>query len=392
MTAYKNYVIKSGDTLNSIAARFLGSAAEIDKLVSLNRLRYPYIAEVTSDKYGTPKASGFLVADLPANSITFPVSYYINNLIFPATALTPNSIVYMKLNLGNGIIAEDTLLIDEYYAIATADVPANTVLFQHEKVSPPSLDPETDGLLDTTSQCTFFGSVSGTTLTVSSIGSGYMAVGMKVRQIDRTASTNDVTITALGTGTGGVGTYILSGNLVLSGRNAFLLNAYMPASTILSSRSYYVSYTFIRNSITNETTKSPAKLDTTFFNAIPFVVQTTNTDENVLVFRAPEVWPTGATGLNLYVGTSYDNMKYQTTIYTPGQIWTKTSLGLNLNTAPPPLYNSAVIGTKVTYPANTPFYIYEDNQQYDTQVLIPWGCIVASVSFRQSDVFYLYWV
>lgn len=53
----------------------------------------------------------------------------------------------------------------------------------------------------------FTGAISGTTLTVSAVGSGTLAVGQPVSGAGVTAGT---VITALGTGTGGAGTYTVS--------------------------------------------------------------------------------------------------------------------------------------------------------------------------------------
>lgn len=53
----------------------------------------------------------------------------------------------------------------------------------------------------------FTGAISGTTLTVSAVASGTLAVGQPVSGAGVTAGT---VITALGTGTGGVGTYTVS--------------------------------------------------------------------------------------------------------------------------------------------------------------------------------------
>ena len=53
----------------------------------------------------------------------------------------------------------------------------------------------------------FYGSTSGTTLTVSSVSSGTLAVGQSLFGIDVLAET---VITALGTGTGGAGTYTIN--------------------------------------------------------------------------------------------------------------------------------------------------------------------------------------
>lgn len=55
--------------------------------------------------------------------------------------------------------------------------------------------------------CSFNGQVSGTTLTVNSVASGALSIGMTV---SGTGLTGSPTITALGTGTGGTGTYTLS--------------------------------------------------------------------------------------------------------------------------------------------------------------------------------------
>jgi microcystin-dependent protein len=61
--------------------------------------------------------------------------------------------------------------------------------------------------LKTYNTATYTGSISGTTLTVSAVASGYVFVGQKISGSGVTAGTF---ITALGTGTGGVGTYTVS--------------------------------------------------------------------------------------------------------------------------------------------------------------------------------------
>jgi hypothetical protein len=65
------------------------------------------------------------------------------------------------------------------------------------------------------STCKFTGFVSGTTLTVTAVASGRLAVGMGVYDTSRTlkwdtSGQGGTFITALGTGTGGTGTYILN--------------------------------------------------------------------------------------------------------------------------------------------------------------------------------------
>ena len=76
------------------------------------------------------------------------------------------------------------------------------------------------GILAGTS-VTFTGSISGTTLTVSAVASGTLAVGQLVTGFDVSASppgSSATYITALGTGTGGVGTYTVSVSQTVSSR------------------------------------------------------------------------------------------------------------------------------------------------------------------------------
>ena len=61
---------------------------------------------------------------------------------------------------------------------------------------------------DVSSGCLFAGSLSGTTLTVTSITNGALVIGLSVNRADTGVSVG--TITAFGTGTGGLGTYTLS--------------------------------------------------------------------------------------------------------------------------------------------------------------------------------------
>ena len=64
-----------------------------------------------------------------------------------------------------------------------------------------------DGTVGTNTTAVVTGSISGTTLTVSAVTSGTLYVGQALTGADVAAGT---TITALGTGTGGAGTYTVS--------------------------------------------------------------------------------------------------------------------------------------------------------------------------------------
>jgi hypothetical protein len=61
-----------------------------------------------------------------------------------------------------------------------------------------------------TSPCTFVGSISGSTLTVSSITAGTLAIGQLLEGLAGTPIAAGTFITAFGTGTGGTGTYSVS--------------------------------------------------------------------------------------------------------------------------------------------------------------------------------------
>lgn len=61
--------------------------------------------------------------------------------------------------------------------------------------------------IDTFIDSVFTGSISGTTLTVTAVGHGTIAVGQTLFSVNTAAGT---TISALGTGTGGIGTYTVT--------------------------------------------------------------------------------------------------------------------------------------------------------------------------------------
>jgi hypothetical protein len=76
---------------------------------------------------------------------------------------------------------------------------------------------------------TFTGSISGTTLTVTAVSSGTISVG---QTISGTNVTTETTITALGTGIGGAGTYTVSINQTASSTTitAPAISLYMPSA------------------------------------------------------------------------------------------------------------------------------------------------------------------
>lgn len=69
-----------------------------------------------------------------------------------------------------------------------------------------------------TSMATFVGTVSSTTLTVTSVASGVLAVGQQITSLGTSLPANTY-ITGLGSGTGGTGTYTLSNSATLGTTN-----------------------------------------------------------------------------------------------------------------------------------------------------------------------------
>ncbi len=54
--AYTTYTILAGDTIQSLAAKFLGSPAQASVLISTNNLRYPYISSSLVERTGSAEA------------------------------------------------------------------------------------------------------------------------------------------------------------------------------------------------------------------------------------------------------------------------------------------------------------------------------------------------
>lgn len=77
----------------------------------------------------------------------------------------------------------------------------------------PALFPRLSTNLDTPADVKFTGSIAGSTLTVSAVQRGKLSVGATIFGVGVASGT---VITALGTGTGGTGTYSVSGNQTLT--------------------------------------------------------------------------------------------------------------------------------------------------------------------------------
>jgi hypothetical protein len=68
--SYQSVTVAASDTLQSIAATYLGGQARWREIAALNRLRSPYISDKPSDWYGPPLATGILTDDIAAGDLT----------------------------------------------------------------------------------------------------------------------------------------------------------------------------------------------------------------------------------------------------------------------------------------------------------------------------------
>jgi 6-phosphogluconolactonase (cycloisomerase 2 family) len=206
MATYKNYIVKYGDTIESIAQKYLGDSRRSSEIISLNRLRYPYIANSTLDILGPAKGSSTLSSSLAAGSISMNFLPYVTNDDLSSLVLSDRSVFYISKTTQYGGTIENILRIKKYYAFASGTIPEGTLTFDASLVNPPRVSAETSGLLSTTQFCSFIGSISGTTLTVTSVISGYISIGMSLSGTGVPAGT---TIVSSVTGTGSIGTYTI---------------------------------------------------------------------------------------------------------------------------------------------------------------------------------------
>lgn len=359
MPVYKDYIIKQGDTIESIAQKYLGSASRAPELVSLNRLRPPYIAATSSDFLGIPKVSVALQDTITKGSTSFDASKYIESNLISPLILTEKALFYIKSNMPNGSYIEDTMSIKTFYpnAAASQNIKKNTIVFDTAVINPPSNPAESNNLLSKFYQFTITASISGTILTVHSISSGFISVGM---QITGELIPANMIISAFGTGQGGVGTYVLNTSHSTSYQT---LSGKIPANISLQERKYFVQYTY--NSINGETIASPLNINKINGAAIPFIVE----PKYLLSVEPPTAWPTAATSVNIYIGTSPTSVRYQGTLSSINSMLVEPVNGFSFAGKSVPSANTAHVGFDHTYQPGTIFSIHTNPAQFGTQVL-----------------------
>lgn len=143
------------------------------------------------------------------------------------------------------------------------------------------IDPLTVQEYNVNLDTTFFtGNISGTTLTVSALSSGYLAVG---QVIVGSGVTSGTTITVLGTGTGGTGTYTVSASQTV-GSEAMTSSAGLTWALCEAKRRGNIRYREIINQIQIITN---AYVTSQPYNANPYVISdaTATTEATSVEFR-----------------------------------------------------------------------------------------------------------
>lgn len=106
--AYETYTISGGDTLPSIAARYLGSQSRWREIAALNKLRHPFISDQPSDWFGPPLTVGILSGDLDIGD---------TEVVIPgenALLLTHDAILFLEGQDDDGHYFYDAPVIDSY--------------------------------------------------------------------------------------------------------------------------------------------------------------------------------------------------------------------------------------------------------------------------------------
>ena len=371
MPFYKNYIVKQHDTIESIAEKYLGGSERASSLIEINSLRFPYISNNPKDKLSTASTESQLLSPLSAGSISMNMSSYVSLSRLNSQFLRPGYVFYISQRNASGSLVYDKVSLKNYYPVQQSilsddgssyvSVDAGTVTFDAPLLSPPPTSANADNLLSFASLAIFTGSISGNTLTVTSITSGALAIGMNIYYTTNgVQSTGNITIISNGTGSGGTGTYTISSSLTVLSTSMILVNS---TASSLPARTYYIRYTY--TSIHGETLASPLLLDSYYGTSSSYTVPA----GNLLVFTSPASWPTGVTSIKVYVGTSAGSEKYQGSIAKAGGIFVEPVSAISSTGSLVPLFNNAFIGFARTYPVGTPFSIHENTSHLFSRVV-----------------------
>ena len=370
MSFYKNYIVKQNDTIELIADKYLGGSQNAGQIIEINKLRFPYISSNPKDKLSLSKTESSLTSALTYGSTSINLSSYISSKSINEQYLRSRYIFFISSSTSTGSFKYDKFFIKKYYSRdelvpSNTDgnpitIPSGTLVFDCPVVAPPSISAQDAGLLSFSQNCVFSGSLSGTTLTVTSISSGLLSVGMSIFSTELSGGSKKITENL--TGSGGVGTYRIVNDSNISGyyKNLF---ASFESSSVPFARKYYVKYSYISSS--GETLASPLPRDPYYGNSFSFSVPA----NQLLTVSSPLVWPDGVIAVKLYIGTSIGFESYQATLFTTNSSYIEPVNGLNKTTIYPPTSNTALIGFSSTYSSGTEFSVHENSDHLFSRVV-----------------------
>lgn len=372
MAIYKNYVLKQGDTVEGLAQKYLGGISRASDIIALNRLRYPYISDDSYQKLGPPVASGSLNIPIQSGDTSVNVGSYIANGTLAQSALSKQSVFFLRTIGFYGAIIQDRLSIKGYYPYSVTElssdgvtynvVPAGTLQLDTPVISPPSTSAFDEGMLSVENNAVFIGSIAGNILTVDSVSSGHIAIGM---QIHNSNILSPLFVTAYLNVNGDIGTYQLSGTTNVS---SDLFIAKIPSSATLASRNYYVRYSY--ESLSGETLAGPLRTEESNGAAIPVALTSFSAGlKQLLVVSAPVNWPNNVVGIKIYIGLSPNTEVHQGTFTKPTDFIIEPVSGFTFLSSGPPKINTATLGFLNSYSIGTRFSIHENPDALNTQVL-----------------------
>ena len=159
MATYKKYTIKQNDTLELIAQQQLGRLSEWPSIVSLNRLRTPFISIDPYDQMGTVRAQGTLSASnfISINDYSVNILSDVTSGTIPSVVLSPQAVFSIKRYGDQGAVIFEKFFIKSYYpnntqsiltdGYTTVTIPAGTIVFDVPSISPPSSSAFNVGML-----------------------------------------------------------------------------------------------------------------------------------------------------------------------------------------------------------------------------------------------------
>ena len=125
MIKYKSATIRSHDSIQDIAERYLGDSSKWFAIATLNRLRSPYISDDPQDQLGQENGEIYIPSVLPKGStyIKLLKSLYLSASpdqgFIAKNVLAPNNIIFAKKYLQNGDYYYDSIKIKKVYFYAT---------------------------------------------------------------------------------------------------------------------------------------------------------------------------------------------------------------------------------------------------------------------------------